>query len=129
MKNTVIGIVESDDGTKMWHRDGNLHREDGPAIEYPDGTKKWYRDGKLHREDGPAVERPNGTKEWWRNGVTLTTQEISAFHPDLQNKLLDEIKAAMLAPRLRDIEAPDRAVFRTKLKGRATDPARHTPIH
>jgi hypothetical protein len=34
------------DGTKMWYLNGELHREDGPAVEYPDGTKRWYLNGK-----------------------------------------------------------------------------------
>ena len=38
----------------------NLHREDGPAIEYANGNKHWYLNGKLHREDGPAIENANG---------------------------------------------------------------------
>ena len=46
---------------------GELHRTDGPAIEYPSGTKEWYLNGQLHRTDGPAVERANGTKEWYLN--------------------------------------------------------------
>jgi hypothetical protein len=46
MKKTVIEIVEDPDGTKRWCRDGNWHRDDGPAVERPDGTKEWYRDGK-----------------------------------------------------------------------------------
>lgn len=37
-------MVKSKDG-KEWYRDGERHREDGPAIEYPDGTKFWYRNG------------------------------------------------------------------------------------
>ena len=40
-----------------------LHREDGPAVEYADGTKSWYINGKLHREDGPAVVHNNGYKD------------------------------------------------------------------
>ncbi len=56
------------DGTKIWRRDGKLHREDGPAVERPDGTKQWWLDGQQHREGGPAVERANGTKEWWLGG-------------------------------------------------------------
>lgn len=28
---------------------GELHREDGPAVEEADGTKKWYLNGQLHR--------------------------------------------------------------------------------
>jgi hypothetical protein len=34
-------------GTHKWHRNGKLHREDGPAIIYPDGTQSWHLDGKL----------------------------------------------------------------------------------
>ena len=44
-----------------------LHREDGPAIEYADGSKAWYINDKRHREDGPAVEYADGGKEWWIN--------------------------------------------------------------
>ena len=35
---------------------------------YYDGTKEWHLNGKLHREDGPASERSNGAKHWWLNG-------------------------------------------------------------
>ena len=60
--------VEWDDGTKEWYHNGKCHREDGPAIECAGGTKYWYRNGECHREDGPAIERSNGTKYWYRNG-------------------------------------------------------------
>ena len=56
------------DGTKEWCRNGNLHREDGPAVEFADGAKCWWLYGKPHRVDGPAFEEVNGTKEWWLNG-------------------------------------------------------------
>lgn len=55
-------------GTKRWTINGQLHREDGPAVEYASGTKFWYQNGLLHREDGPAVEFSNGTKFWCLNG-------------------------------------------------------------
>ena len=55
-------------GTKRWRLNGNLHREDGPAIERASGSKEWWLNNKLHREDGPAVERANGRKEWWLCG-------------------------------------------------------------
>ena len=55
-------------GTQFWYLDGNLHREDGPAVIYPDGIQRWYLNGKLHREDGPAVIYPDGYKEWWLKG-------------------------------------------------------------
>ena len=47
---------------------GNLHREDGPAIERSNGTKYWYLNGKFHRTNGPAVEQAGGGKEWWIGG-------------------------------------------------------------
>lgn len=56
------------DGTRKWYSYGQLHRENGPAIEYPNGDRDWYCDGKLHREDGPAIERANGSHQYWRDG-------------------------------------------------------------
>lgn len=50
-----------------WYKDDQLHREDGPAIEYVGLHGKlevWYRNGFPHREDGPAVVKLNGKKEW-----------------------------------------------------------------
>ena len=35
------------------------------------GDKRWYRNGRLHREDGPAVEYTNGRKYWYFNGEHL----------------------------------------------------------
>ena len=32
------------------------------------GDKYWYKNGELHREDGPAIEYGNGYKEWYING-------------------------------------------------------------
>ena len=48
---------------------GDLHRDNGPAIVYPDGTQYWYRNGQLHRDNGPAEVYPNGTQFWYRNGI------------------------------------------------------------
>ena len=33
------------DGAKYWYLKGQLHREDGPAIEWADGSKKWFLHG------------------------------------------------------------------------------------
>ena len=51
--------------TKTWYKEGKLHREDGPAIEWADGLKYWFIEGKLHRLDGPAIEDFNGYKEYY----------------------------------------------------------------
>ncbi len=67
--------VECPDGTNWWYLNGELHREGGPAIECPDGTKEWYLNGELHREGGPAIEWPNGTKDWYLNGRKHSFEE------------------------------------------------------
>ena len=43
---------------------------------YQNGCKFWLLNGNLHREDGPAVEWPSGYKEWWLNGEELTEEEF-----------------------------------------------------
>jgi len=53
---------------------GDLHREDGPAIEYADGSKWWYIYGKFHREDGPAIE-VDEYKEYWLEDIQYTEEE------------------------------------------------------
>lgn len=45
---TFTGIAELANGTKYWYKEGLLHREDGPAIEWSDGGKAWYLEGKLY---------------------------------------------------------------------------------
>jgi hypothetical protein len=83
------------DGTKVWELDGNLHRLDGPAIEYCDGDREWYVNDMLHREDGPAVERANGgEKEWYFNNEFVdvdSQEEFEKILPLLQIKeVIDE---------------------------------------
>lgn len=61
-----------------WFKDGKLHREDGPAVEFKNGYvqgvsgyKEWCVNGKRHRIDGPAVEYEYENvvhREWWING-------------------------------------------------------------
>jgi len=55
---------------------GELHRINGPAVEWVHGTKEWFANGKLHRNYGPAVENSDGSKEWWLNGDMVTEQDV-----------------------------------------------------
>jgi hypothetical protein len=64
-------------GDKYWYLNDELHREDGPAIEYIRGDKCWYLNGKYHREDGPAVECASGYWIWYLNGKEYTEQEFN----------------------------------------------------
>jgi len=62
-------------GIKSWYLNGELHREDGPAVEYPDGIKLWYINGEHHRIDGPAVEYSDGKKFYYIDDLSLTEQQ------------------------------------------------------
>jgi hypothetical protein len=65
MKN---GLFINEFGTKEYYLNDQLHRIDGPAIEWIDGRKEWYYLGVIHRIGGPAAEYPNGDKGWYVNG-------------------------------------------------------------
>lgn len=54
---------------KKYYKFGNLHRTNGPAVEYKTGVKSWYQGGVLHRKKGPAVEFPNGEKLFYSYGL------------------------------------------------------------
>lgn len=66
--NKYTGIIEWSNSETSFYKEGKLHRENGPAIEFLNGTKYWYIEGKIHREDGPAFITSKGTKEWWIEG-------------------------------------------------------------
>jgi len=72
-------------GTKMWYKNGELHREDGPAVIHPDGTEEYYLNGiqqlppppseikidPAHLANAgpakPSIEK-DGTKMWYKSG-------------------------------------------------------------
>ena len=68
--------VELASGSKIWYRNGKYHRDGGPAAEWYNGETWWCRDGRLHREDGPACIDAGGKKSWWLNGTQVTEAEI-----------------------------------------------------
>lgn len=51
-----------------WWKNGELHREGAPAVEYKNGQQEWWKGGKLHRENGPAVFITENWQEYWNNG-------------------------------------------------------------
>jgi len=67
--------VEWVDGCNSWWLNNKLHRKDGPAVKRSDGNKEWFLNGKCHREDGPAIEYANGNKSWYLNGEHLSEKE------------------------------------------------------
>jgi hypothetical protein len=81
------GMSLTENGSKVWYLNNELHRSDGPAIEFlngdeswylhgerhrvEDGTKHWCLDGKLHRTDGPAATDCD-TNYWCLRGQYYT---------------------------------------------------------
>ena len=59
--------IEYAHGSEVWYKNGKKHRINGPA-DISNSAKGWYFEGKLHRLDGPAVENINEWKEWWVDG-------------------------------------------------------------
>ena len=74
-----------EEGNIYYYKNGKLHREDGPAIEYEDGDCYWFKDGMLHREDGPAVIYEDGDKWYYINDEMLSEQKFVEWK--LQNFL------------------------------------------
>jgi hypothetical protein len=64
----VNGKLVDVDGSQYWYKEGQLHREDGPALIDVYGKQEWYKEGQLHREDGPAVIDVYGKQEWYKEG-------------------------------------------------------------
>ena len=69
-------------GTRRYYNTaGQLHRTNGPAIEYANGTKYWCQNSLIHRTDGPAIEWvfTNGyiNKEWYIDDTELTEEEFN----------------------------------------------------
>ena len=52
----------------FYYKDNQLHREDGPAVEYSTGEKEWWINGLQHRIGGPAKEMLNH-QEWYMDGL------------------------------------------------------------
>jgi hypothetical protein len=91
------GQLHRDDGPALiatqfvaWYRRGKLHREGKPALEIDDGTGIWFRNGKQHRLDGPAVEIPQirdgSGNEYWVDDRQLTQQEFALLTRGVQSK-------------------------------------------
>lgn len=75
--NQRVIVTHDNYGNAYHYLNGLLHRDGGPAIEGigETGIKKWYKDGNKHREDGPAVIRPHGDSEYHLDGVEYQTMK------------------------------------------------------
>ena len=53
------------------------------------GDKYWYLNDNLHREDGPAIEFASGDKYWYLNGKELTEAEFNARIKSCDGKVVE----------------------------------------
>ena len=83
-ENSTCSIDEL--GTKRWSLNGQIHRTDGPALEYASGTKGWFQFGVLHREDGAAIEYRDNSKLWYWRGKFIKCSSQSEFERLLKLK-------------------------------------------
>ena len=60
--------------------EGQLHREDGPAVIWTSGTQEWYINNKRHRVDGPVLIWSNGSQEWYINGLLSRENGPAVIH-------------------------------------------------
>ena len=69
--------IEVDESGTRWYYNnaGQLHRTNGPAVEWADDDKFWYQNGLLHRTDGPAIISKTGVPSFWLNGEYMTPRE------------------------------------------------------
>lgn len=68
-------IIEINEyGIKRYGLNGKRHRLDGP-IEWSDRTKGWWINGNLHREDGLALEFSDGSRAWYINDKPIVKSE------------------------------------------------------
>ena len=76
-----------------WFKNGNLHRDNDPAVIRSNDTLFWYKNGRLHRTDGPAEMCADGdifyhlngriySKEEWFNKLTPEQKAVALTNPE-----------------------------------------------
>lgn len=73
-----------------YYLNNELHREDGPAIEYFNGDKEWFIHDRLHRDDGPAIDYVVGIKRWFKNGKPHREDGPAGIFPKIHPLLRKE---------------------------------------
>ena len=69
----VNDTIDKDTGAILRFRNGYLDGGNLPAVECDDSHMEFYKDGQLHREGGPAVVSNYGkVKEFWKNGLRVS---------------------------------------------------------
>lgn len=84
-------------GIEFHYLNGEIHREDGPAMFCKDEMECWYLNNEKHCDCGPAFILYNFrkevvVKEWWLHGQQVTAMEVfDQLTPEQQGKVVWEI--------------------------------------
>lgn len=70
-----------------WYRNGERHRDGGPAYITPEGHQEWYQNGRRHRDDGPAITWPNGKEAWYQDGFPVEQPRDESFTSRLRQNV------------------------------------------
>lgn len=84
------GPIELDDRI-VWFKNGNIHREDGPAIQFKDGRKLWALNGNEVTEQEAAAHREESSRQaralsdqLWQNHEA---DELRQYHTGLDHNI------------------------------------------
>jgi hypothetical protein len=80
----------------IWFLDGELHRDNAPALLYHDGSVwSWWSHGKRHRLCGPA--RSSG--EWWINGTQYMEKQFNEkVNEKVQQDMINKLSELLTIP-------------------------------
>jgi hypothetical protein len=82
-------------GTFIWCKNGEIHRENNPAIITKD-YEYYLINGKLHCEYGPAVKSIGGHFEFWLDGNKMTEKAFCELIGNTNNNYYDLLLANKL---------------------------------
>lgn len=74
------GIIEYQNKSRKWLKNGLAHREDGPAREYNFDYFEYNINDITHRWDGPALI-DKGKKYWFIFGKEYTEEQYNNIAP------------------------------------------------
>jgi hypothetical protein len=64
-----------------------LHNDNAPAFVWSNGDESWYKHGDLHRIDGPAIDWGN-EQQWYIDGERIHCKDNEEFLRILKMKAL-----------------------------------------
>ena len=62
---------------------------------YSNGDKHWRLNGELHKEDGPAIEFETGDKFWFLNGDNLTEDQFNKAMSPTKELTIGELESML----------------------------------